>query len=72
MLVRRGGGGRGTPFAYTATAKGRGGIEEARQKLDADAELLRNGAAAAATAAGAVGAEGDEAGAAGAQEVAAA
>lgn len=44
-LVRSGEGGRGTPFAYTATVKGQGAVAEARQKLQADADLLRSAAA---------------------------
>lgn len=51
-VVRGGGGGRGTPFSYAPTAKGRSTVGEARQKLEEDAELLRSGAAAAAAAAG--------------------
>lgn len=49
-LVRSGEGGRGTPFAYTATAKGQGAVAEARQKLQADAELLSSAAAGGASA----------------------
>ena len=59
-VVRGGGGGRGTPFNYLPTAKGRATVGEARQKLEADAELLRSGAAAAAAATG----DGQEGGAA--------
>lgn len=63
-LVRSGEGGRGTPFAYTATAKGQEAVAEARQKLQADAELLRSAAPAgnSGTAGGAAAAAGEAAG----------
>jgi DNA-binding PadR family transcriptional regulator len=41
--VRGGTGGRGTPFSYSATAKGRRSVEEARRQLTDDAELIRRG-----------------------------
>lgn len=47
MLVRSGEGGRGTPFSYTSTAKGRGGVADALRKLAEDAELIRRGKSAA-------------------------
>ncbi|GAB4821795.1 hypothetical protein N2152v2_008841 [Parachlorella kessleri] len=39
-LVRQGEGGRGTPFSYTATDKGRAEILACRQKLEADAAAM--------------------------------
>lgn len=41
-VVRKGEGGRGTPFSWSATAKGRNSVAEARAKLEADEQLLRN------------------------------
>ncbi len=40
-LVREGGGGRGTPYSYNSTAKGRASVAEASRKLAEEAELLR-------------------------------
>ena len=51
-MVRGGVGGRNAPYCYTATAKGRGSLEEASRKLAADEALLASrGAGEAAGAA---------------------
>lgn len=54
-------GGRASQFSYTATARGRASVGEARQKLEADAALLAAAAAAAAAGAAAGGGEGAQA-----------